>query len=83
MFAFLAYRPFIDPLNVQDVWFLLLLPLSFGVAMTYKAIRVETAGEYWRKVIIMTAQLVLGIVVAGLVLYGIVQFALPRIVPMS
>ena len=38
---FLAYRPFIDPLDLQRGWFILLLPLALGVSITYKAVRVE------------------------------------------
>jgi hypothetical protein len=38
----LAYRPFIDPLRGGwNYWYLFLLPLSFLVALVYKAVRLD------------------------------------------
>lgn len=78
----LAYRPFIDPLNLQRWWFLLLVPLAFGVSITYKAIRVEDLSTFWRKVFGMTFQLILGIIAFGVFLFALVQYVLPRTLPM-
>jgi hypothetical protein len=78
-----AYIPFLDPIEVHAFWYLLIVPLAFGVAVAYKAVRVEPfiAGEYWRAVVGMTAQVVLGI--AGLWVAGVilVQYVLPVIAP--
>jgi hypothetical protein len=45
----LAWIPFVDPLNgLQSTWYVLLIPLAFGIAMSYKAMRVASLQNYWR-----------------------------------
>ena len=55
-----TYRPFIDPIdvvfNIQPIWFLLILPLCFFIAMAWKAVRIPELSRYWRQVIVMTVQ---------------------------
>lgn len=58
----LAWRPFLDPLPIHSVWFLFLIPLSFGIAVVYKAARMRTLERYWPSVIIMTIQIVVGMI---------------------
>lgn len=77
-----AYRPFIDPLDLQRTWYLLLLPLCFGIAVTYKAVRVPDLSRYWVEVAKFTAQLVLSVVVVGGLMTWVVLWVLPRVVPM-
>jgi len=36
----LAYRPFLDPLPVDRIWLLLLLPLLMAIAVVYKAVKI-------------------------------------------
>ncbi len=78
----LTYRPFIDPINVQQTWYLLLIPMCLGIAVTYKAVRVPDMSRYWREVAIFTAQLVLSVVVVGALMFWVVLWVLPRVVPM-
>ena len=58
----LAWRPFLDPLPVHSYWYLFLVPMSFLIAMVYKAARVRSLERYWPNVIIMTIQIVLGMI---------------------
>lgn len=78
----MTYRPFIDPINVQRTWYLLLVPLCLGIAVAYKAVRVPDMRRYWREVAIFTTQLVLSVVVVGALMFWVVLWVLPRIVPM-
>ncbi len=72
-----SYRPFIDPIDLHGHWYLLLIPLAFGVSMAYKAVRVKTMDRYWRNVFAMTAQIVVGMLLLGLASYFLVEvFAL-------
>jgi hypothetical protein len=74
----LAWTPFLEPMNaLQPVWYLLLLPLVFGIAVIYRAIREENYSVYWRSVAIMTGQVVFGIVAIALALGLFVQFVIP------
>lgn len=78
-----AWRPFLDPLHMQRTWFWLLIPLALGVSMTYKAVRLDSLTLYWRKVFIMTAQLILAIIGLGAAAFLVVEYVLPLILPMD
>jgi len=75
----LAYRPFIDPIDVHTLWYLLLVPLALGVSAAYKAVRVDELREFPRAVLVMTAQIVLGMIALGVLSYVFVQFVVPRL----
>jgi hypothetical protein len=76
----LAWIPFVEPLNaLQDIWYLLLLPLSFGLAMIYKAMRVPDLSRYWREVALMTVQIMLGMIGLAIALVILVQLLIPAI----
>jgi hypothetical protein len=62
----LAWRPFLDPLNVHDIWWAFLVPLSFGISVVYKAVRMHSLEGYWKQVAIMTVQIVLCMIALGL-----------------
>lgn len=77
--AMLAYRPFLDPLDLHNHWFWTLLPLLALTALAYKGIRVPVfRWQRWRiESAVMTVQLVL--LMAGLAvgLHLVVEFLLP------
>lgn len=80
----LAYTPFLDPLpGVTHFWWLLLLPLSFGVAMSWKAVRGPSLAQglsaYWRAVVTMVVQVVLAVAGIAAGLFILVQLVLPRL----
>lgn len=81
MLTLSAWRPFLDPLDVNRSWFVLLLPLALGIAVAYKAIRVPSMKTYWREVAIMTGQIVLGMAALGAASYLFIQHVLPAIAP--
>ena len=71
--------PFVEPWNaLQDIWWLTLIPFSFGVGMVYKAWRLPDFKRYWPEVGMFTVQVTLGIAGLGLVLALIVDLILPR-----
>lgn len=77
----LAFRPFIDPINLHDWWFLLLGPMALGVSVAYKAIRMADLRDYPRQVLLMTLQIILGMIALGIASYLFVQHLLPLIAP--
>lgn len=80
MTAALAYIPFVEPMNaLQDWWYLLLLPLAFGISVIYKAMRLPTLAGYWRNVTVMTVQIVLAMVALAVCLAILVQMFVPRL----
>lgn len=77
----LAYRPFLDPLPLHDLWWVTIIPLALGISAAYKAVRIPDADlatpRYLRHVFSMTTQAIgamLGIWV-GLVL--LIEFIVP------
>lgn len=83
MIHLLAWRPFLDPLDLHEQWYLLLLPLALGISVAYKAVRLQTMEAYWRQVAMMTIQIVGGIVLLAIAAYVVIVVVLPRIVPMA
>ena len=78
--SYLGWIPFMEPINwFHNWWYLLLLPLAFGVSIVYKAIRVPNLRHYWSQVGLMTAQIVLGVIALGILMVLFVQFAIPAL----
>jgi len=80
----LAYVPFLDPLpGVTHYWWVLVAPLTLGIAMSWKAVRGPSLagglGPYWRAVATMTIQTILAVVGIAVGLFLLVQVLLPRL----
>ncbi len=75
-----GYVPFVDPINVfHDWWYLLLIPLSFGISVVYRALKLPNLDRFWRSVAMMTVQIVLWMAVLALALVVLVQLVIPRL----
>jgi hypothetical protein len=79
----LAWRPFLDPVNLHEYWWAFLVPLSVGVSFTYKAVRVNHMRELPRATLLMSAQVILAMVLLGVAAFILLEFVLPRIIPMT
>ena len=74
----LGWIPFLEPMNaVQAVWYLLIIPMAFGISIVYRAMREETYLTYWRSVVVMSGQIILGIVAIAIFLGLFVQLIIP------
>ena len=39
----LAWIPFLEPMNaMQSVWYIFIIPMAFGIAVVYRAMREDT-----------------------------------------
>ena len=80
MIALLAYIPFLEPLHAaQTWWYLLVIPLTFGISVIYKALRMSRIVSFWREVAVMTMQILVAMVALALGLAVVVQFVVPAI----
>jgi hypothetical protein len=80
MTSLASYIPFLHPVNaLQGTWYLLLLPMAFGIAVIYKALRVRRMERYWSQVSLMTVQIVLAMVALAAGLAILVQLVIPMI----
>lgn len=75
----LAYRPILDPLPADNVWWLLLIPIALLVSLAYKAVRVPKMQNYLLSVVVMTMQILLGTIALGLAAYIVIQHLAPRL----
>jgi hypothetical protein len=76
----LAYRPILDPLPAHGPWWwLLLIPLAFGVSVVYKAVRAADLRRFWAQALGMTLQIVLVMGALGVALHVVVEWVLPRV----
>ena len=74
----LAWIPFLEPFSaLQPWWWALIAPLSLGISMMYKAIRLPDLGAYWRQVALMTAQVILALIGLALGLAILVEVIIP------
>lgn len=67
--AQLAWRPFLDPLPVHGWWYVFLVPLSFFIAVVYRAARMRSMDRYWHQVASMTTQIVIGMIALAVASY--------------
>lgn len=75
-----SYRPMLDPLPISGSWWwLLLIPLALGVSVAYKAVRVRSMEKYWPNVLLMTAQIVGGIVLVTIGVHVVVEWIVPAL----
>ena len=78
MSAVLAWVPFLQPMTVLgNGWWLLMVPLVFGVAVVHRAIQDPSMDGYWRRVLRLTikANAMLGSL--ALAIYLFVYFVIP------
>lgn len=75
----LPYRPFIDPapFPVHTRWYFLLLPMSFGIAVVYKAVMLQTMERYWHQVAYLTVQIIVGMILLAVASYLLVMLYIP------
>jgi len=78
----LAWRPFLDPMNLHTWWYLLLIPLALGIALPYRAVRQTEMTHYLRDVASLTAQIVVGVAALGFASFIVIQVLVPMLAPM-
>lgn len=66
------FRPFLDPLELHSVWWLMLIPMALGVSLVYKAVRVKDLAQLPRQVLVMTLQIILGMIGLAVASYLVV-----------
>lgn len=78
MSALIAWVPFLQPITaLGNAWWLLMVPLVFGVAVVHRAVQDQSMDGFWGRVIRLTvkANAVLGSL--ALAIYLFVYFIIP------
>lgn len=71
----LAYTPFLDPLPVTPYWWVVMIILVVLVSLAYKAIKLPDFTHLIRHTVVMSTQIVVFMLAAGLIISLIVAFA--------
>jgi hypothetical protein len=71
----LAYRPFVEPLNLHTHWLALLPVLAVAIALIYKTIKLDDLKDLPRETAALTGQIMLFMAVAAAVLWLVTELA--------
>lgn len=66
-----AWRPFLDPLPVDDIWLVLLVPMVIAIAVVYKTIKTENIKTLARDSVNLSFQIGLFMVAAAVILLAV------------
>lgn len=76
----LAWVPFLQPSNaLGQLWWLLVVPLTLGIAMVHRVTRCSDMRHYWREVIGMTTTSLVVMTLLGVGIWALLEWALPLI----
>lgn len=76
----MTWLPFLEPINALHAsWWVLLIPLCFGISVVYKAVRMTSLDRFWMAVAVMTTQFLLSVLGLGILLALFVLFVIPRL----
>ena len=71
--ALLAFRPFLDPVPVDQYWMLMLLPMVIAIAVVYKTIKTDRLEKIPREATVLAAQIVAFMVMAAAALWMLTE----------
>lgn len=76
----LAHVPFLQPLDIHNWWWVTLVPLAFFLSLAYKGVRMKdiSGRGFWRAVVVMSGQIVLGLMALAAALFVFVEVIVPR-----
>ncbi len=76
----LSYIPFLYPISLfHDWWYLLIFPLSIGISIIYKALRLNSMDRFWHDVVAMSIQIILSMIGLAIALLILVQWIIPAL----
>ena len=67
----LSFTLFINPIQIGDWWYWLLVPLSAGIAVVYKALKVRHVRQVPLSAAVLTVTILAGMAAAAAFLFGI------------
>lgn len=74
-----GYTPFVDPIDLHDSWWFTIVPLAFGISLAYKSVRLDDLSRIWSQTLLMTAQMVAGMIGLAVAAYLIVEVIVYRL----
>lgn len=74
--AALAWRPFLDPLDLHDYWVWLLIPVSAAIAVVYKTLKLQDLSQLGREAAKLTVLIVASMIAAAAGLWVVTWLAI-------
>ncbi|MEX0654956.1 MAG: hypothetical protein WD534_09680 [Phycisphaeraceae bacterium] len=71
----IAWRPLLDPVPVDGVWPMLLLPLAVAIAIVYKTIKLDDLARLPRQAALLSAQIIVFMAAAAAIIWVVVELA--------
>jgi hypothetical protein len=65
----LAYRPFLDPLDLHDHWVWLLIPLVYAIALVYKTLKLPVLRKPFREAASLSAYILIVMALAAVAIH--------------
>lgn len=76
----LAWTPLLQPMpGAIQWWWVLVVPLVLGVSVVWKAVRLSAMDRYWREVVTMSVQVLLGMAALAAGLMILVRVIVPML----
>ncbi len=64
-----AWAPLLEPMQLDDYWLILLVPLVIAISLVYKTIRMNDLTKLYRQAAYMAAQIFVFLVTAAIALW--------------
>lgn len=78
--SLIAWIPFLEPIRgIGNAWWLLSVPLIFGISVAYKAIRAQSIERFWAQVAWFSARIIAVMAALTLGLLVLVRIVLPAL----
>ncbi|QDU73022.1 hypothetical protein [Mucisphaera calidilacus] len=71
----LAWRPFLDPLPLENHWLWLMIPLALAVALIYKAIKLPDLSQLPAQTLVLSSQIIAFMVLVAAALWILTEIA--------
>jgi len=69
--ALLAWRPFLEPLDLHEHWMWLIIPVAVAIAIVYKALKLDDLRRVPAEAARLTVIIIAAMAAAGLVLWAV------------
>ncbi len=69
----LAWRPFLEPLDLHDHWMWLIIPVALAIAVVYKALKLEDLRRLPFEATRLAAVIIAAMIAAALALWAITE----------
>ncbi len=75
----LAWVPLLEPVHLGRAWWLLIVPLCFGIAIVYRSLRATTMDGFLGGVVRLSVNILAVMALLALLVWTVVYLAVPML----